>query len=615
MPDTEDREPCADPFIGRLVRFTHASSLPVVADDEPLMLCLPGWEIWHADRLSVLTDFLVPFNLRKLSISSTAMQYFGKDEHLEKLKAFGQRHGKCIECLHLGDQGNNDACDLHEQDRVLNKLLPFLPELQTLHVGSYLVRRRKDLDGDAVFANFANLFLSLDVTCQHLRHLHIWHDVIFWNDPATMRRFRKSFQPYLQKLCNDEYDRSVEDVRSTMRRVLGRLHTHEGLPPGFAAFLLDDDETEATLPYQVPHIANIKLRPELSLAAASPAVEDSNCSVATTASASEPIPKVAGADVPQDQVPGADVLEDQVDALFAAVERGDLGSVRDLISSVGVSVHVKNAQSRSPLYAATLVGHGPIVEFLLQNHAEDNGAAFLSGNAEMRRIFTAHGYGKNGKATLLRTCNAIGTAPTLCSFLMKKDLFFGELRTLLAKETLTDAQKLYQWQRVVFMVIFRQGIDTDMRHEARETKLLDAFQHAVVRAPEALQTRANWRSILHLPEKSFNRLPCPAYPKTIAIMLSEQPSHHATFLWKILDDCLMQAPHDQILRVRLKPVLPLPTVSRALEKAVGVTLHKGVPEPICYISNQDQSDVTAAREALDYSVPGTHRDSTFAPVL
>ena len=599
LPEAEGPKPRPDPFVGRLVRLTSGMDLPVAVGDGPLMLCLSGWEIW-INPFELLMDGLTPGNLRQLSISSVSMELLY--HCVPQLQAFGRKHGASIHCLHLGDQGNNFTSPQTDQQLVVRTLFPFLPNLITLRVGSLLMRGNElgpCSDFPQNWEHFAELFLCLDKHCPALRNLHIWHDLVFWNDPETLRQYQRFADTRFW--CRNNLECTLEDVYAAIHRVLGRLDSHEGLPPGLVAFLLAEEQAEATVTAGRTH-ANLKLQPKLIVTASS-----------STGGSGTPVGVAVGATASTtDSVP-----QQLVDAMFAAVERGSLEEVRELVETRGVPVCLKNSKSRSPLYAATLLGHGPIVEFLLQRHAEDNGAAYLSGNADMRRIFAAHGYGKMGKMTLLNRCNMMGTATNLCALLMKEGAGSkGGRGGTQMSETLTASEQLVQWRRVVFMAVLTQESDTQFL-----PKLLQTLQLALQNAPEAVYARADWRSIVHSTDKT---LPCPAYPKTLAILRSRHPGPLASappsalqrVLWAALDSCLLPAPHD-VLRVGLQPVLPLTTISRAMEHAVAVTLHKGVCEPYCYIGGQKQLNPTgpssSARCAVDYSIPGTQARPLSSP--
>ena len=598
MPETEGDMPRADPFVGRLVRFTNGLSLPV-STGGPLMLCVVGWDEddW-SECLAVLVDGLVPGSLRQLSISSTVVQNIldNADHQLSRLQDFLRTHGTSVDCLHLGDQGDNYS-NKTERTRMLRSVLPSLPNLVTLRVGlkygalmghwrelTALAFLQRDAFG-GVWEELAALFFFLDKHCPTLQHLHIWHDVIFWNDPVTFRLYQRSNDN--QDWCADELELTLSDVCAAIRRVLGRLTSLDNLPPGLAAFMLGQEEAEATTVVDKDRThANFKLRPKIIVTPSDPErVGESDTSRADKATSAA---SVAAADVP----------EDMINALFAAVERGSLDEVRELVDTQGVPVSVENSCSRSPLHAATLLGHGSIVKFLLQHHAKDNGSAFLAGNAQMRGMFTAHGYGKTGKSTLLERCNTIRTPTDLYAFLLKHDLG-GKASDEGARtaDTLTASERLDQWRRVIFMAVLGLGF--------YDRGLVKLMHDAVRIAPETIHTRADWRSIVHVKD---NTLPCPAYPKTIAILRSQRPDSHSSLMWTALAGCLLNAPHD-VIEVELEPVLAPTTLARVLEKAVAVTLHKGVPEPFCFIGNKGQSSAAAlpssGHSTVDFSVPGT----------
>ena len=582
MPEREGSMPRKDPFVGRLVRFTSGLSLPVSARG-PLMLCVVGWDNtdWRA-RLATLTDGLVPGSLRQLSISSQSLQDIMFEQQLPQLQDFLRRHGASVDCLHLGDQDTGYDTATPQMFRFV---IPFLPNLVTLRVGLKYGKCKGVFGGE--WEELAALFVFLDKHCPALQHLHIWHDVIFWNDPATFRWHQRSSHDQ-GEWCMDELELTLAEVCAAIRRVFGRLTSLDNLPPGLAAFLLGDEGAEATTAVDKDRThANFKLSPKITVTASDPKSAKGNHSGRTDKAATA-------------VCEAADISEDKINALFEAVERGSLDEVRELVETQGVPISIKNACSRSPLYTATLLGHGPVVKFLLQHHAEDNGSAFLAGNVEMRQLFSSHGYSKTGKLSLLERCNAMRSPIDLYKFLLKNRLD-NEVsdEVVSTPDTLTNSERLDQWRRVIFMALlgavscvpWGTGIDEVMRNVANI-------------APESIHTRADWRSIVDVADKA---LPCPAYPKTIAILRSQNPGYYESIMWKALAGCLRNAPHD-VIGVRLEPVLEPTSIPRALENAVAVTLHKGVPEPFCYIDNKGQSGAAGPQDSgcstVDYSVPG-----------
>ena len=162
------------------------------------MLCVAGWDKGEVtERLSVVADGLPPGNLTQLSISNSVLESLGLN--LPQLEYFSRRHGAWIHRLHLRDQVRYPAL---QQNSVLHSLLKWLPNLVTLHIGSTL-GRRGTLGGEWEY--FADLFLTLGDHCENLRYLHIFHDVIFWNDPASLRLYQHSVRPHHESWCDREH--------------------------------------------------------------------------------------------------------------------------------------------------------------------------------------------------------------------------------------------------------------------------------------------------------------------------------------------------------------------------------------------------------------------------